>query len=230
MNTAANIISSIRASRFLSMNALADLADVPASTISRIESGRIEPTFSMLTRIATAAGFLLESKVQEARNDQPFAAYLERLRLKGAPIQLGPARELLTVASLALVAQRMGAQRIELDESLEVAVGKMADQGQRPVISALEAYNRSINPVQSFTPVIYINDPTKLKGFKAATARSSQVMFVLPITDNVQRNAGDTEGFTMVSREWGILDALASPGRQPDAALGIIETMRGALV
>jgi transcriptional regulator with XRE-family HTH domain len=41
------------------MSSLAVLAGVPTSTISRIESGQIEPTLGMIRRIALGAGYHL---------------------------------------------------------------------------------------------------------------------------------------------------------------------------
>ncbi|MCP2283051.1 helix-turn-helix protein [Promicromonospora umidemergens] len=59
LTTAAQILVRIRAERELSMSSLAVLAGVPTSTISRIESGQIEPTFGMIRRIALGAGYHL---------------------------------------------------------------------------------------------------------------------------------------------------------------------------
>jgi transcriptional regulator with XRE-family HTH domain len=59
LTNAAQIIARIRAERELSMSSLAVLAGVPTSTISRIESGQIEPTLGMVRRIALGAGYHL---------------------------------------------------------------------------------------------------------------------------------------------------------------------------
>ena len=59
LTNAAQIIARIRAERGLSMSSLAVLAGVPTSTISRIESGHIEPTLGMIRRIALGAGYHL---------------------------------------------------------------------------------------------------------------------------------------------------------------------------
>ena len=59
LTNAAQIIARIRAERELSMSSLAVLAGVPTSTISRIESGQIEPTLGMIRRIALGAGYHL---------------------------------------------------------------------------------------------------------------------------------------------------------------------------
>jgi transcriptional regulator with XRE-family HTH domain len=59
LTTAAQIVVRIRAERQLSMSSLAVLAGVPTSTISRIESGQVEPTLGMIRRIALGAGYHL---------------------------------------------------------------------------------------------------------------------------------------------------------------------------
>jgi transcriptional regulator with XRE-family HTH domain len=224
MSTAAEIVSSIRSSRLLSMNALADLAGIPTSTVSRIEAGKIDPTYSMLLRIAQAAGFSLSIQVQEAGSDQPFASYLAKFDSAASSIREAPTKELHMIASLALVARRRGATRFELTGNLKDIVRELVRQGQDPIVSALEAYNERIEPLQSFVPIIYVNDPAVLVGFEPASAYSPCVMFAIPTTDNVRANAAKVKDIMMVSREWGLLDALASPGRQPDAALEILAT------
>jgi hypothetical protein len=47
-------------------------------------------------------------------------------------------------------------------------------------------------------------------------------MFLLQITNPVAQQVRYIDGANMVAPLWGLLDALASPGRQSDAALEII--------
>ncbi|MDR1184508.1 MAG: helix-turn-helix domain-containing protein [Coriobacteriales bacterium] len=222
MKTAASIVTEIRKARVLSMNALAVLAGIPASTISRIESGKIEPTYSLLQRIVTAAGFSFDSQVQEGGSDQPIATYLARLKENDRAINSVAAKELLAVASLASVAKRQGARCFERDKNLKETVSDLERQDQKPIVSALEAYFGSVDAIQSFIPIVYTDAPEAIKGLKSANAHSAQVIFVLSTTSNVRDNSRNRNGIAMVSEEWGLLDALASPGRQPDATLEIL--------
>ena len=208
------------------MNSLAELAGVPASTISRIEAGRIEPTFVMLNKIAEAAGYSLSTDIEETGGDRPIVDYLQRLKEGAASIEERPAKELLAVASLVSVPKRAGARRLELPTSLENAVCKLSAQRQEPVVSSLEAFSGSISQLQSFIPVVYAEEPDSISGFEPATARSPRVMFVLGVTDNVRRNTLTVNGIKMVVPEWGIIDAMASPGRQADAALEALSTRK----
>ena len=222
MKTAADIVLQIRKSRSLSMNELARLVGIPTSTISRIEAKKLEPTYSMLVRIVQSAGFSLDSQIRESGSDQPIADYLAQLRAEKRSLTTVSTRELLTIAALAPVSKRIGARRIEFDGSLEMIVNKLQEQGQKPIVSALEAYRGSIKTRQSFVPIIYVEDPGSIVGFNTATMRSSQVAFVISTTDNVRNCASKKSGVLMVDEDWGFLDALSSPGRQPDAALELL--------
>jgi transcriptional regulator with XRE-family HTH domain len=56
MEPASTLVRRARLEVGLSVRALADLARVPASTVSRVEGGRVDPTLSMLQRLLDAAG------------------------------------------------------------------------------------------------------------------------------------------------------------------------------
>jgi transcriptional regulator with XRE-family HTH domain len=60
MTQAATMVRGARTSAGLSMRALAARADVAASSIARIESGKVDPTVGMLARLLRAAGRELE--------------------------------------------------------------------------------------------------------------------------------------------------------------------------
>jgi hypothetical protein len=104
-----------------------------------------------------------------------------------------------------------------------------SELGQAPIVSSLEAYNKDLQTLQSFFPIVYVNNSETILESKLATMRSSQVMFILPTTDNVRQNARTVRGIDMVAPKWGMLDALASPGRQPDAALEVLALRKGAV-
>lgn len=60
----------------LSQNALAKRVGIPASTVRRIERGESDPTVTMLRRIATGAGQLLEIRSQRLTETPPSLARL----------------------------------------------------------------------------------------------------------------------------------------------------------
>ncbi len=65
-NTAADLVRTARAKRWLPQRALADEAGVPQSTVSAVESGQAQPTVMMLERLLGAAGFRLEATLTNA--------------------------------------------------------------------------------------------------------------------------------------------------------------------
>jgi len=66
MDTPADLIYSARTGARLSIRALAERAHVSASTVSRIESGSMDPTVGMLRRLLESAGQDLELAVSPA--------------------------------------------------------------------------------------------------------------------------------------------------------------------
>ena len=60
MESAAQLVRRARVDGGLSVRSLADRARVAASTVARIESGRVDPTYAMLCRIIDATGMALQ--------------------------------------------------------------------------------------------------------------------------------------------------------------------------
>ncbi|WP_050758272.1 helix-turn-helix domain-containing protein [Xylanimonas cellulosilytica] len=221
--SAASLLTRMRTRRGLSMNAVAALAGVPASTISRIEAGKIEPTVAMLDRIATAIGFRLDAEVTESGTDAPFVAPLRRLA-EGSPDARGAVLATFPiVAALAPVTRRAGVRRVELTVALPEALAALRSEDAGPVVSSLEAFASDVGVVRSFTPVVYVTDPKVVRSLRDVSRGSSTVMLLMPTTDNVRAFTREVDGVAMVSPEWGLLDALASPGRQADVARTVLE-------
>ncbi|MCL2465140.1 MAG: helix-turn-helix transcriptional regulator [Micrococcales bacterium] len=225
MVEASGVIARVRSARQLTMNALADVSGVPVSTISRIESGKVEPTWAMMSRLVAAAGFRLEPTLTETTTDEPLAGILRRLNEAQPGERERIVRRFPAAARLAQVARRPGARRVALLVPLGEAVTSLVRQDQSPVVSSLEAFLRDASQTRSFTPVVYVNDPATVNEFTDATSTSLTIMFLLPTTDNVRVWAGDVDGVRMTSREWALLDSLASPGRQPDATMYLLDEL-----
>jgi transcriptional regulator with XRE-family HTH domain len=60
---ASTVLRDLRQRKKLTQRALADLADVPQPTIAEIESGRREPSLTLLSRLAEAAGEAVEIRL-----------------------------------------------------------------------------------------------------------------------------------------------------------------------
>jgi len=221
----ASLLTQARSVRQITMSALADASGVPVSTISRIESGKVEPTWAMMDRILTAAGFSLKPSLVESGSDQPFADHLARLNEASPDERTGVMRRFAAVARLAPVIKRAGVRRVELADGLGEALRRLDDQGQEPIVSSLEAYLEDASVVRSFSPVVYVNNPATVTDFDDVSRTSPAMAFLLATTDNVRAVTRDVNGTAMVSREWALLDSLASPGRQPDATMYLIDDL-----
>lgn len=67
MNGASELVRTGREAAGLSLRALAERAGIPASTVSRIESGKVDPTCRMLVRILEASGFEVDLRIRPRR-------------------------------------------------------------------------------------------------------------------------------------------------------------------
>ncbi|GAA1874381.1 hypothetical protein GCM10009715_21360 [Paeniglutamicibacter psychrophenolicus] len=212
----------MRLKRQLSKTAFAELIGLPASTITRIESGVVEPTYAMLQRIASGAGFRLSETLTESGSDLPYAAALERIRNSTEDERPRLIGKLAQTANLAPVAKRRGARLFALESSLEEFLQRLTDQGTNPVVSSLEAVSGDISQTSSFTPVVYVDNPEEITDLPDMTPSAKAGVVVLPSTDSTKRYVRHVQGTAMLSPEWGMLDALASPGRQADVALSLL--------
>jgi transcriptional regulator with XRE-family HTH domain len=216
METAAALVKRMRTRRQLTRTALADLARVPASTITRIESGEMDPTFGMLQRIAAAAGYAW-GDFSDSGSDDAIAAQVESFETSPRRERNQIAKKMTRTASVSPVAKRRGVQRYELAGSLSEFVEELKRRGSEPVISSLEAAAGNASDMLSFSPIVYVDTPSALADLPKATPTSKSAVFVLPMTDNARRFIRSDDR-TMMVPTWGLLDALASPGRQAEVA------------
>jgi len=229
MIDAASMITNMRKSRYLSMNTLADLAGVPVSTISRIESGAIDPTWTMVQRIMESAGFEINQTITESGSDEPIASIIRRLDQAPEKDRARIIGRFMAVSQLALVARRRGVRRVELSKPLNEVLNDLKAKGQDPVVSSLEGYAGDASERCGFFPVVYINSPRDAEGFSGVNPSTPSVMFLLRTTNNVRAATVRAGDIHVVRREWALLDSLASPGRQPDISMSLINHLTADL-
>jgi transcriptional regulator with XRE-family HTH domain len=73
---ASDLVRRVREESGISARALAKRAQVPASTVSRVESGTVDPTVGMLQRLLDAAGYDLGVAASRRRRRGPVLAEL----------------------------------------------------------------------------------------------------------------------------------------------------------
>jgi len=213
-----DLLRQARLTRGLTMAGLANLAQVPTSTISRIESGKIDPTVAMFSRIAQAAGYLFEVSLTESGSDQPLANAIQALEEAKTEERGKLLARFPRVATTAPVTRRLGMVRVAVPGNISTAIECLNNQGQNPIVSGLEAVAESISRTRSFIPLVYVDAPNQVVGFDTVVENAFQVMLLLPTTQNVRSWTRVDLEVPMVTAEWGWLDAMASPGRQSDIA------------
>lgn len=224
---AAQLVRRMRLLRQLTKSDFADLVGVAPSTIGRIESGEMDPTYGSLQKIAAGAGYRLDGSLTDLGDDEPFAQALDRIVAAEGEERAKLIMRLGRVAPLAPVTKRPGVRFFSMDGSMEAFLDKLQKQGQRPIVSSLEAVAGDLSERRSFIPVVYVERPEDLRGLPTRSPSAPVNVAVLPVTRNVRRFTRERAGFDMVAPAWGMLDALASPGRQPDAAMAYLGRFAG---
>ena len=227
--SAAALVTRMRLKRELSKTAFAQLVGVPASTITRIESGMVDPTYSMLQRIASGAGFTLSETLSEVGSDAPYAVVVERIQNASSVERRRLVKKLAQTATLAPVTKRPGVRVFALDRPIGEFVRYLVERGANPTVSSLEAVAGDTSSTWSFTPVVYVERPEDLDDLPPMSPTARASVIVLPITENVRKFTRLVDGTAMLRPEWGMLDALASPGRQADVARSFLPQLAGRI-
>ena len=173
----------MRLKRELSKTALAHLVGVPASTITRIESGIVDPTYSMLQKIASGAGFILSGTLADVGSDSPYVAVLERVQNASSVEKRRLVKKLAQTATLAPATKRPGVSIFALDRSIGDFIRFLEERGANPVVSSLEAeavavavavaVAEDMTSTRSFTPVVYVDRPEDLDDLPATSHEAS---------------------------------------------------------
>lgn len=224
---ATQLVRRMRLLRQLTKSDFADVVGVAPSTIGRIESGQLDPTFGTLQKIAAGAGYRLDGSLVDLGDDEPFARALDRIEAADGEERTKLIMRLDRVAPLAPVAKRQGTRFFSMDGSMRAFLDTLQKQGQLPVVSSLEAVAGDLSERRSFIPVVYVERPEDLRDLPPRSPSAPVNVAVLPTTQNVRRFTREDAGFDMVTPAWGMLDALASPGRQSDAAKAYLGRLAG---
>ena len=83
MSKPAQLVATARSEAGMSRRALAARTGVPTSTISRIEEGDIDPTFTMLERVLVAAGKQLEASCVDLQAEPALARLADAYETHG---------------------------------------------------------------------------------------------------------------------------------------------------
>ncbi|MFY9714171.1 MAG: helix-turn-helix domain-containing protein [Microbacterium sp.] len=245
---AATIVKRIRATDGLSRADLARLADVSASTVGRIESGKLDPTWSTLQKMLEATGMVLAGKTVVSAGDAT-AVSSARAILEGKLDAASPrwrrswARAGWTTAAmtpesvlgLAVLAGNAAKFSRRSRQPLYVELPDqrqwqdlpraLAAAGVDYAISGLVATTPDRATAPASSPIIYVTNPRRVveQLGLVETAPLRGTMLVSPVAGEME--GVETEGgLRFVSRVQAMLDAFASGGRQPEKAEAVALT------
>ena len=168
--SAASLVTRMRLKRELSKTAFAHLVGVPTSTITRIEAGIVDPTYSMMQKIASRAGFTLLGTLADVGSDSLYVAAVERIQNASSIERRRLVKKLAQTATLAPVTKRPGVRIFALERPIGDFVRFLEERGANPVVSSLEAVAVAVavavaedmTSTRSVTPVVYVDRPKDL--------------------------------------------------------------------
>ncbi|MFK4729485.1 helix-turn-helix domain-containing protein [Agromyces mediolanus] len=230
MKSAASLVKQARLLAGYTRAELARAADVASSTVGRIESGDLDPTWTLLGRILAAAGFKLDDSLSSLGDETVIEAATNALESRperrddawtwswaraGLLDELGQAKDPARVAALAglasEVATRRGARKYLLDRSLAEVLNDLTAAGANPVITGPAGFD-DIDP-SGIT--VYVDDPRDLPLPEAEPYRPTVTAIPRPANlDTIPTELGAC--VTTPAR--ALIDAYASGGRVADRA------------
>ncbi|WP_176980732.1 helix-turn-helix domain-containing protein [Paramicrobacterium humi] len=209
--------------RRLTQKELARISGVSAATLSRIESGQVDPAYGTVVKLLRTLGFKPgPDLLEQSTDDQILAAILvdpslnERFDVYRVAAQVSP------------VAARVGARAVTAD------LGEMAEllesSGTTYAFSALEGFygGWSERGPQSFWPVVYIDAGFEQPWHTQPMQGARGTVYTLPLTENASRFVERVNTLSVMSPDWSIIDTIASPDRQSDVGLDLLEAIGNA--
>lgn len=243
MRSAASMVKQARLLAGYSRAELARAANVAPSTIGRIETGALDPTWSLLTSVLAAAGYRLGDTLSslgdpaavdaavQALSSSPAIAdgneWNRRWQRIGLLTDTGRARDQYRLAAAAGVASslraRPGVRVFRLDRDLTRLVEDLQRAGQNPAVSGPPVFG----DMDPDAVAVYVLNPDTLDLPVPESYRP--VLIALPTPAGMPREAA-VDGLPTVSRERALVDSFASGGRVADRAEAYVSRLGDSYV
>ena len=220
METAAELVRTARRYRQLTQKELAGISGVSTATLSRIEAGQVDPAYGTVVKLMRTMGLKPESGlIDDARDDQILAAILSA---PGVSKRFDVYR---VAAQVSPITARPGTRAVtaDLNEMAEL----LESTSTTYAFSALEGFygGWSTRGPGSFWPVVYI-DPAFEQPWPAQPVTGTRgTVYTLPMTENAARFVERVNAISAMSPDWSIIDTIASPDRQSDVGLEVLEAI-----
>lgn len=220
VKTAADVVRTARSRRRLTMKELAGVSGVSAATISRIESGQVDPAYGTVMRLLRALGYRAEGDLVQQANDDAIVA-----AIRSEPSVADRFDVYRVAAQVSPVTARSGVRAVAAD--LDKMVDLLEREGLGYAFSALEGFygGWSERGPQSFWPVVYLGPEVEQFWPLQAAPGTRGTVYTLPMTPNASRFVDRANGISLMTPDWSIIDTIASPNRQSDVGLALLASL-----
>lgn len=241
---AKELVRTIRTRGGLTRTDLARMAGVAASTVSRIERGELEPTWSVMNKLLESAGYRPTatlcsrgdvSAVVAAREalgetvDGSSSAsvrdWTDRWKRAGLIDGNGRARRVEKLGIQAGIASRIfdrpnPRMSVIYDRTWQEVAAAFSKAGLRYAVSGITATSPTKAQDGAAWPLIYVDS---VPGAVAAAGLTEQTgsgprITLLGLDDVAANGTCEDEGYTFVSPGQALIDSYAGPGRMADLA------------
>lgn len=254
---AQRLIRNVRSLNGLTRTELAKIANISPSTISRIERGELDPSWSSMMSIMQSVGYSIGDRIRsygdvtaveaarraierdiEPHDSSPVASWLDRWLRAGLVDRRGViagkiGQIALLAGNAAAVSARPGVRNFAYTTGWQKTARDLNSNGITFATSGIDAASGGMSTEGSDWPLIYVEDPAS-----AATAvgllsaqEGQRRLTLLPFDSNSARGMWrDAAGLSWVNPVQGLIDAYAMPGRSADRADAVVPRFERQLV
>ena len=253
--SAAALVGNARALSNLSQRQVALMAGISASTVNRIESSDLDPTFTVLERILRVCGYSVRTGVAAVADETALRAgralldpgagivpdsaageWIKRwaaIGLVGGDGRVRDADSLaFRAANVSRLAFREGSRRFEIPTGGWKAVARsFRDNGVDWALTGGYAASAYTNIANAVWPVFYVDSveqAAKVAGLRTKTGAGIAVTLI-PFDDVTRRGVVETAGGVRLAALWQIiLDCYGGTGRMPEQASELVSKVTTA--
>jgi transcriptional regulator with XRE-family HTH domain len=252
---ASEMLRSVRSRGGLSQTELARMAEVAPSTVSRIERGELEPTWSMVNRLLEAVGYqpaggltskgdvsavaaartVLGEKVGAERDD--VRAWVDRWMRARFVDAAGRAEDVekigVQAGNASRVFDRPNARRsVVYDRAWQDIATDLATSGVGYAVTGITATSPTRVTDGAAWPIIYVDsieDAVAAGGLVEQTTAGPRITLIA-FDETASAGTVLDGGFIFVSPAQALIDSYAGPGRMADQADAVASRWQASLV
>lgn len=213
------LIRDARLRRGLTPAELATLSGVSKSSISRLEAGKLNPSFEMVRTLLNSIGFEASEQLRPKVSDAQMFRFLDEYSA-GLIADSEAIDRLRIAAQTAPLRDRPGLRYVAAD--LREVLAFLRRENAQFAVSGLEACSNET----SFEPIFYLDPELEIPWAEPRFGQRGSYILTLDArkVGLIDRDGPDP----IMPSAWALMDAIASPGRQSDVALDLLDASRKA--